>query len=369
MAPDENPPPANIETDPPEVEAETVGTALKVQDSPPPDPPETAEPGRSPGLILLAVFAAALAIASLAYFSRDRTPESAASKAAGAAPVTIEIPNKNPAPAGVGPHDAPGPVNPPPEKIFNEAASVKETLGAAPEADRSDESFINELPPAPHAAPGANEALRDAAKNALKNEAGDTPQADDQGPEALLAPYEMRALAEERAAARRALAFAALAAKARAGAPYAAELKALLAQPLDKPLPALVADRAETGVPALAALTASFPDHQRLALASGRRAEAKGPAAHLGVGLASLVNLRPSGPRPGDSVAAVLSRVEAALLGGDLSSAVEEAGAMRPEAAEALRLWLDEARARLAVEAALSEREKAMLAALGTERL
>lgn len=372
MVNDETTPPEKIEPDPPAAgaEPEPGGAALQAQESPPPDPPGAADAGRSPGLILLAVFAAALAIAGVAYFSRDRSPAAAPSEAAGDGPaaVTIEIPD--PAPSqGAGPHDAPGPANPSPDKIFNDAASAKETLGAAPPSDRSGEGLINELPPAPHAAPGGNDALREAAKNALKNEAADRPQAEEPGPEAALDPYDARAAAEEKAEARRALAFAALAAKARSGAPYAAELRAFLALPQDKPLPALVADRAETGVPTLAALAASFPDHHRAALAAGRRAEAEGPAANFGASLASLVHLRPAGPRGGDSAAAVLSRVEAASLAGDLSRAAAEADGLNPAAAAALKPWLDAARARLAVEAALADREQAILAALGAGRL
>jgi hypothetical protein len=371
MVNDDNPPPAKIEPDPPEPEAKATGTALEVQESPPPEPPGAGEPGRSPGLLLVAVFAAALALASVLYFSRERAPAPAKPEAARAAPapVTIEIPDSKPAPAGAGPHDAPGPVNPSPEKIFNDAASAKETLGAAPEVNRSGEALINALPPAPHAAPGANDALIDAAKNALQNEGGDAPQTDEPEPEASLAPYEARAFAEERAQARRALAFAALAARARTGAPYAAELKAFLAEPQAGPIPALVADRAQTGVPTAAALAADFPAHHRAALASGRRALANGPAAGFGASLASLVNLRPAGPRQGDGPAAVLSRIEAAAMSGDLSRAIAEADALGPEAAAALAPWLDAARVRLAVDAALAERERAFLADLGTGRL
>lgn len=371
MATDENTPPAKNEPDPPAAEPKATGTALEVRENPSPDPPPATEPGRSPGLLLAAVFAAALALAGLAYFARDRAPKSPVAEEAGAtpSPVTIELPDKKPAAAGAGPHDAPGPVNPSPEKIFNSAASAKETLGAAPETDRSSEGLINELPPSPHAAPGANDALRDAAKNALKNQAGDDPQAEEPEPEASLAPYDARALAAEKAEARRALAFAALAAKARAGAAYAAELKAFLAEPQAGPIPALVADRAETGVPTPTALARDFPAYHRAALERGRRALAKGPAANLGVSLASLVHLRPAEPRAGEGPAAVLSRVEAAAAAGEISRAVAEADALGPEAAAALKPWLDEARVRLAVEAALIEREQALLAGLGTGRL
>ncbi|MFN3959240.1 MAG: COG4223 family protein [Parvularculaceae bacterium] len=366
MVADDSQLPQKAEPDPPEIAAEPDGTALTTQEAPPAASPEPA--GRSPGLILLAIFAAVLAIASAAYFSRARAPTPPVPGSAADAPAAarLEIPQEKPA-AGAGLHDAPGPVNPSPDKIFNDGASAKNALGAAP--DSSGAGFINDLPPAPHAAPGANDVLRDAAKNALRNKADEAPSTEQSEPEASLDPFSERALTAERAAARRALAFAALAAKARSGAPYAEELRMFLAEPQDEPLPALVADRAGEGVPTAAMLAASFPEFHRGALAAGRRAEAKGAAAGLGSSFASLVNLRPAKPLQGASSVAVLSRVEAAALAGDLSRALAEAAALRPEAADALKPWLEDARARLALDEALAARERAMLALLAPGRL
>lgn len=365
MVTDDSELPEKADADPPEAEAKPVGTALEVQENPEPDPPPppTAGKGPSPGLMLAGAFAAVLLLAGLVWFARAPKPAAPQAVEEPAPAATIEIPAKQPAP-GAGIHDAPGPVNPSPDKIFNDAASAKEAFDVAP-ADESGEGFINELPPAPHAAPGANDALRDAAKNALRNQPEENPQTDYPEPEASLFTPDVGAIAAERASARRALAFAALVAKARAGAPYARELGAFLAEPQDKPIGALIADRAETGAPTAAMLAAQFPVFHRAALAAGRRAEANGAAASFGVSLATLVNLRPAGPREGAGTAAVLSRIEAAIGAGDLDRAVTEAAGLNPEAASALKPWLDEARARLALEAALVERERAILAALG----
>lgn len=365
MVADDSQLPQKAEPDPAEIGAEAEGTALTTQEAPPAASPEPA--GRSPGLILLALFAAVLAVASAAYFSRARapTPPVPAGDADAPPAARLEIPQGTPA-AGAGLHDAPGGVNPSPDKIFNDGASAKEALGAAPNAPS--EGFINDLPPAPHAAPGANDALRDAAKNAIRGEAPDAPQTEQSEPEASLNPFSEGALTAERAAARRALAFAALAAKARSGSPYAEELRMFLAEPQDEPLPALFADRAGEGAPTAAMLAARFPEFHRAALAAGRRAEAKGAAAGLGASLATLVNLRPARPLNGASSVAVLSRIEAAALAGDLSRALAEAAALRPEAADALKPWLDDARARLALDEALAARERAMLALLAPGR-
>lgn len=366
MSSETNPPPEKAEPDPPSVEAEPVGTALEVADGAPQAPPPAAATTGFPGLILLGVFAAILAVAGVVWLTRGEprpAPEPSAEAAGEApAPVTIEIPDAAPAPGG--PHDAPGgAVNPSPDKIFNDAGSAKETLGEAPARAGSGEGFIDELPPAPHAAPGANDALRDAAKAALKNGAADDPGTDEPEPEAALPREDGRALAAAMGEARLALSFAALAARARSGAPYAAEIEAFLAEPQDKPLPAIVADRAATGVPTTAELARRFTEGHRAALAAGRRAEAKGAAAGVGASLYSLVNLRPAGPKAGEDTASVLSRVEDAALAGDLPRAIAEAASLNAEAAAALEPWLADARARVAVERALAERETSLLAA------
>ena len=366
MTNDSNPLPEAAGPQPPEVEAEPIGTALQVQESAPAEPPPKPA-GRSPGLVLLAIFAAVSVIAALAYFMRSRTADPPAASTAPEAPaaVSIELPSAA-APAPDGLHGAPAvggaPANPSPEKIFNDASSFKETAGAADQA--ASEGYINELPPAPHATPGGgdNNALINAAKRALEDDGADAPEAPE--PEAGLAPYDAQALAALEADARRALAFSALAAKARSGAPYTEELKAFLAEAQDKPLPGFIADRAPAGTPTAAALAAGFAEVHDDALAAGRRAEASGPVAKIGASFASFINLRPSGPAKGVSTAAVLSRVEAAALSGDLEGALAEAAALRPEAAAALAPWLRDAEARVALEAALQEREGALHARL-----
>lgn len=359
--------PEPVKPEPPEVEAEPVGTALKVQDSPPAEPPPPKAAGRSPGLVLLAIFAAVLAIAGAIYLSRDRAPKAAVAGTAPETPeaITIDLPLTQ-APTSGGAHAAPGPANPSPDKIFNDASSFKENPGDADPAAAA--GFINELPPAPHASPdgGANNALRDAAKKALQDN-DDPPQAED--PEAALAPYDARALAELETDARRALAFSALAAKARAGDPYTDELRAFLAEPQDRPTPAVIADRAARGAPTAAMLAETFAGLHRSALAAGRRAEASGPGARAGASLASLVNLRPAGAAKGDGAAAILSRVEAATNAGDLGAALREAAALRPEATAVLAGWLRDAEARVALDAALAERERALHARLASGRL
>ena len=368
MTSDNDKPPAPDDPAPPEVAAEPVGTALAVPESAPAEPLPPGVAGRAPGLVLLAIFAAALAIAILVYFSRARTPAATGAEPAAPtpAPVTIELPAAT-APETGGAHEGPGPANPSPAKIFNDASSFKENLSEA--GAGAAEGYINELPPAPHAAPdgGANSALRDAAKRALKDDDRIPPSTEE--PEAALTPHDAPSLAGLEADARRALAFAALAARARSGDAYADELKTFLAEPQERPLPAVIADRADAGAPTAAALAARFPVHHRAALAAGRRAEAANFGARAAASLASLVYLRPSGAIKGRTTAAILSRVEAAAAAGDLAAALAEAESLNPEAAAALAPWTADARARVALDQALREREQSFQADLAGGRL
>ncbi|MDZ7629410.1 MAG: hypothetical protein U5J99_13500 [Parvularculaceae bacterium] len=354
---------------PPAGEVGSASTALKVQESPPPDPPP-ATALRSPGWGLLAIFAGVLAIAAVVYAARERQPDPARAVETPSA-VTIDLPAAAVEPVP-GTHDAPAPPNPMLDKIFNDAGSAKEILGDAAPSSESRDGFINELPPAPHTSPdgGANQSLRDAAKDALKRQDADRPLSDETpAPETSLAPSDARALAALEAASRRALAFSALAAKARSGAPYTEELRDYLAEPQEKPLPALVADRAAEGAPTLSVLAAEFSSRHRTALAAGRLAEAKGLTAKFGARFASLINLRPARPSKGSGAAAILSRIEAALGAGNLNAALAEADMLGPEAAAALEPWLRDARARAAIDETLAEREQALLASLRSGRL
>ncbi len=382
--------PATLPPGPPEIEAETVGTAVQTLESEPnarpPAAPAASAP-RSPGMIMLALFAALLAIASALYFSRTRTPapgDAATGTGAasnGVAPITIEVPGSKPQSAAAGGHDAPsadnsGIANPSPEKIFNDAGSFKESLSSTDPERALPDSSRPGLPPAPHALPdgaSANDALRDAAKAASRGAPpSDDPQTEQDlapdarllDPEASLSDFGAPALATLRNDAKRALAFAALAAKARSGEPFAAELGVYLSNDLDAPLSASIAAQAPAGISTLATLSARFPDYRNKALAAGRRAEAKGPAARLAASLASLVNLRPARPLPGSTSAAILSRAEGALALGNLAGALAELTALNTDAAAALAPWMSDAMIRLTLEEALAAREQALYASL-----
>jgi hypothetical protein len=293
---------------------------------------------------------------------------------------------------------APHAAETPAAKILNHAdGALKDgakAVGAAPSAPGA----INALPPAP-AGGAANRALQDAAKDAAQQFA-----ANHAAEEALVGEVanlkselqdEIGALAEnlrqerqrseEKTAeiirlnaelermrasgapalqrARAALAFEALADRARAGLPYRRELAAYEAAPDAPPVDPAIAAFADAGLPQIAALAADFAALRDAALAAARREQAKGVLARLGAELATLVRLRPARARRGSAPAALLSRAEAALAAGDLAGAAGELAALEGAAKEAFAPWLARARARLAAERALAAGRAAFLAA------
>ena len=135
------------------------------------------------------------------------------------------------------------------------------------------------------------------------------------------------------------------------GRPFAAELSAANISDL----PAALTARAELGLPALSDLAARFPDLARLALDAAIRADAGeglGDKAwslmRLGLGARSLT------PREGTDADAVLSRAEAAVQAGNLTTALQELQGLPAAAKTVMAEWISEAQARIDAEAALA---------------
>ncbi len=97
---------------------------------------------------------------------------------------------------------------------------------------------------------------------------------------------------------------------------------------------------AETGVPTLDALTASFPAAAREALPIAIRETAgEGAMNRVTAFLQSQVGGRSLEPQEGASPDAVLSRAEAAVASGDLSTALDEIAALPQEAQDVMADW------------------------------
>ena len=156
--------------------------------------------------------------------------------------------------------------------------------------------------------------------------------------------------AEAQAAAAIALQRAALAEVAAAlesGAPFVAALNALPTPP-----DALVSVAGE-GVPTLAALRAAFPDAARGALQEAQDVPADASATErMAAFLRKQTNARSLSPREGEDPDAILSRAEAALNSGDLTSALSELSGLSPEASQSLSDWISQAETRVAATSA-----------------
>lgn len=104
-------------------------------------------------------------------------------------------------------------------------------------------------------------------------------------------------------------------------------------------VPAELAALAE-GVPTLLALQTGFPDAARAALtASAETAAPETMAGRLGAFVKAQTGMRSLTPREGDDPDAILSRAEAALATGDLTTVLAELDALPAEAATALAEW------------------------------
>lgn len=131
------------------------------------------------------------------------------------------------------------------------------------------------------------------------------------------------------------------------GAPYAAAL-AEVAPMLDGPVPEVLAAHADDGLPTLADLQAGFPEAARAAIAQETREEVDGGTLDRVTSFLKVqTGYRSLEPRAGDDADAVLSRAEAALRGGDLTTALAEVDTLDGPAAAAMNGWTEAARARV----------------------
>lgn len=150
-------------------------------------------------------------------------------------------------------------------------------------------------------------------------------------------------------------AVAALKARMQTGLPFSASLHEVAALS-EQPAPDALAATADSGVATSGALLATFGRSAQDAVAADLRASADGN--FLGQATARLRSLaagRPQEAQEGDDVTAILSRVEAAVTGGELTSAVSQVDALPEAAAAAMDDWISKLKARVAADAALTD--------------
>ena len=150
-------------------------------------------------------------------------------------------------------------------------------------------------------------------------------------------------------------AVAALQAQLSTGLPFAASLEEV-ASLSEQAAPDALAAAAATGVATPGLLLKGFGQAAQDAVAADLRASADGNV--LGQATARLRSLaagRPKDAQEGEEVTAILSRVEAAIRGGELAAAQGEAESLPEAAAGAIAGWLGQLKARVAADAALAD--------------
>jgi len=105
--------------------------------------------------------------------------------------------------------------------------------------------------------------------------------------------------------------------------------------------PVALSDIASSGTPALSTLKKQFPELARTALRDDAAANAdSGTVAKFTAFLKSQIGSRSLAPQQGDSLDAVLSRVEAALTADDLQTAVAETALLSAQAKQTMGPWI-----------------------------
>ncbi len=148
---------------------------------------------------------------------------------------------------------------------------------------------------------------------------------------------------------------AALTSRLENGVPYAGAM-AEVASLQGTPPPAPLAAPAEAGVATTAELLRHFGQPAQAAIKADIEARAgSGLLAQASARVESVIAGRPASELPGDSVEAILSRVEARLRAGDPAAALAEAGTLPAPAQAALGPWLAELTARVAATQAAAD--------------
>ncbi len=126
----------------------------------------------------------------------------------------------------------------------------------------------------------------------------------------------------------------------KAGAPFQKAMDRFVAVSGINP-PAAVSDIASTGTPALSTLKKQFPELARRALRKDEAVNADtSTVAKFTAFLKSQIGTRSLDAQQGDSLDAVLSRIEAALQTGDLQTAVAETTSLSAPAKQTMGQWI-----------------------------
>ena len=147
------------------------------------------------------------------------------------------------------------------------------------------------------------------------------------------------------------------------GKPFATELTAIESLSPEKLPVSELASYKETGVPSLPQLQREFVDTVRDVIVQHYHGKAESFMDEVLSRARGAIQVKPIGSG-GDTVEAVLGRMDKALKAGDLKGALTESAALEGPAKEALQTWLEHAQARAAADEAVRKTDQDLLASL-----
>ncbi|MEI8146436.1 MAG: mitofilin family membrane protein [Alphaproteobacteria bacterium] len=152
------------------------------------------------------------------------------------------------------------------------------------------------------------------------------------------------------------------------GSAYTAELAAIRGLGASAETLAALSGHAQAGLPTTAVLSRRFTELAPALLRALPQSSAPGMLDRLTANVQNLVRVRPVGEAAGDDPTIVIARVEAKLARGDLAGAIADTERL-PDAAKTLaKPWLDQARARLDADRAVSRLSADALGAIAAPR-
>jgi hypothetical protein len=147
------------------------------------------------------------------------------------------------------------------------------------------------------------------------------------------------------------------------GRPFSAELAAVENLSTVKLPVSELTPYKDTGVHSLAELQNDFAGASRKAIQSHYRSNSNSLMGEVISRAKAAIQVRPS-DSAGDTVEAILGRMETALKAGNLQAALTEGAALQGPAQQDMQAWLEKARARVAAEEALAKTDRELLASL-----
>jgi hypothetical protein len=147
------------------------------------------------------------------------------------------------------------------------------------------------------------------------------------------------------------------------GKPFATELSAIERLSSEKLPVSELASYKETGVPSLSQLQHEFTDTVRNVIVKHYHGKAESFVDEMLSRARGAIQVKPIGGA-GDTVEALLGRMEKSLKAGDLSGALKESAALEGPAKEELQAWLKHAQARAAADEAVRKTDEDLLASL-----